>query len=202
MNYDQIDGSYCKKIYTLSYIYIYIYDIQGFTKTFSKMYPPISLRNIICSILKPRIWINHYVSIQFSPTYLSWQSSLKSFRVTIVYVSRKETKFEKQPITQSEKLLVSFSERSNHRSIDLPFHQAFIFVWLTRLFSPFVSEESRVPRFCFSSFDNGGKKPCWRNRCSILHHLYTQFSEHDVYVVNANFNPRRVAFFRSSPFVH
>lgn len=129
MNYDQIDGSYCKKIYTLSYIYIYIYDIQGFTKTFSKMYPPISLRNIICSILKPRIiWINRCVSIQFSPTYLSWQSSLKSFRVTIVYVSRKETKFEKQPITQSEKLLVSFSERSNHRSIDLPFHQAFIFV--------------------------------------------------------------------------
>lgn len=119
-----------RKIYTLSYIHIYIYDIQGFTKTFSKMYPPISLRNIICSILKPRIiiWINHYVSIQFSPTYLSWQSSLKSFRVTIVYISRKETKFEKQPITQSEKLLVSFSERSNHRSIDLPFHQAFIFV--------------------------------------------------------------------------
>lgn len=93
--------------------YIYIYDIQGFTKTFSKMYPPISLRNIICSILKPRIiWINRCVSIQFSPTYLSWQSSLKSFRVTIVYVSRKETKFEKQPITQSEKLLVSFSDRS------------------------------------------------------------------------------------------
>lgn len=111
MNYDQIDGSYCKKIYTLSYIYIY--NIQGFTKTFSKMYPPISLRNIICSILKPRIiWINRCVSIQFSPTYLSWQSSLKSFRVTIVYVSRKETKFEKQPITQSEKLLVSFSDRS------------------------------------------------------------------------------------------
>lgn len=93
--------------------YIYIYNIQGFTKTFSKMYPPISLRNIICSILKPRIiWINRCVSIQFSPTYLSWQSSLKSFRVTIVYVSRKETKFEKQPITQSEKLLVSFSDRS------------------------------------------------------------------------------------------
>lgn len=93
--------------------YIYIYDIQGFIKTFSKMYPPISLRNIICSILKPRIiWINRCVSIQFSPTYLSWQSSLKSFRVTIVYVSRKETKFEKQPITQSEKLLVSFSDRS------------------------------------------------------------------------------------------
>lgn len=100
-----------RKIYTLSYIYIY--NIQGFTKTFSKMYPPISLRNIICSILKPRIiWINRCVSIQFSPTYLSWQSSLKSFRVTIVYVSRKETKFEKQPITQSEKLLVSFSDRS------------------------------------------------------------------------------------------
>lgn len=112
MNYDQIDGSYCKKnLYT--FLYIYIYNIQGFTKTFSKMYPPISLRNIICSILKPRIiWINRCVSIQFSPTYLSWQSSLKSFRVTIVYVSRKETKFEKQPITQSEKLLVSFSDRS------------------------------------------------------------------------------------------
>lgn len=102
-----------RKIYTLSYIHIYIYNIQGFTKTFSKMYPPISLRNIICSILKPRIiWINRCVSIQFSPTYLSWQSSLKLFRVTIVYVSRKETKFEKQPITQSEKLLVSFSDRS------------------------------------------------------------------------------------------
>lgn len=159
-----------RKIYTLSYIYIY--NIQGFTKTFSKMYPPILLRNIICSILKPRIiWINRCVSIQFSPTYLSWQSSLKSFRVTIVYVSRKETKFEKQPITQSEKLLVSFSERSNHRSIDLPFHQVFIFVWLTRLFSPFVSEESRVPRFYFSSFDNGGKTI--RHAGGIVARFYT-----------------------------
>lgn len=122
--------------------YIYIYNIQGFTKTFSKMYPPISLRNIICSILKPRIWINHYVSIQFSPTYLSWQSSLKSFRVTIVYVSRKETKFEKQPITQSEKLLVSFSDRS---LLPLSLHFCLI---NTSFFTPFPrNREFRASTF-------------------------------------------------------
>lgn len=112
MNYDQIDGSYCKKnLYTFLHTYIYI----RYTRLHQNVFQNVSsnLVNIICSILKPRIiWINRCVSIQFSPTYLSWQSSLKSFRVTIVYVSRKETKFEKQPITQSEKLLVSFSDRS------------------------------------------------------------------------------------------
>lgn len=117
MNYDPIDDSYCKKIYTLSYIYIYIYNIQGFIKTFSKMYPPIPLRDIICSILKPRIiWINRCVSIQFSPTYLSWQSSLKSFRVTIVYVSRKETKFENNTVWETPRILFWKIESSIDRS--------------------------------------------------------------------------------------
>lgn len=171
MNYDPIDGFILQEnLYT----FLYIQYTFGFTKSRYAV--------IICFILKPRIiWINRLGTI-----FVSLLAIIVKI-ITIVY--------ERSKIWGTVEQLVFFSKRSNHRSIEERFPLLSIFLPISpphfcSINAPFFTsirsllvfipfQKSRNQELRASTFPHrstAGKKACWRNRCSILHRLYTMYN--------------------------